>query len=293
MAVNKGTLRIAAAQIETTLGDVAANLRKHREWIERARAAAVDVLVFPELSLTGYSLREAARGLAMSREAASVREIAEAAGAMTVIFGFVERAAGDRLFNSALTVRDGRILSVHRKINLPGYGRLDENRWFAAGARIDTFVLGPGWTAATLICADLWNPALVHIAACRGADLLIAPVSSAVETVQGFDNTRGWTIVLDFYALMYGLPTVMANRTGREGELTFWGRSRIVNAAGQTVTLGGDGEALVVANTSKADVERARMRLPTIRDSTPDLVRAELDRWAGTPRGRAEGILTP
>jgi predicted amidohydrolase len=192
-----------------------------------------------------------------------------------------------------MTVRDGRILSVHRKINLPGYGRLEENRWFAAGERMDTFPLAPGWTAAVMICADLWNPALVHIAACRGADLLIAPVSSAIDAVEGFDNPRGWATTLDFYAMMYGLPTIMANRSGHENDLSFWGGSRVVDAAGQTTACSGDSEALVLADVCRADVDRARARLPTVRDSMPDLVRAELDRWAGSPRTRPERMMAP
>jgi N-carbamoylputrescine amidase len=282
----KAFLRVAAAQIETTLGDVAANLRKHRAWIDRARAADIDVLVFPELSLTGYSLRDGARAVALPREAASIREIAQAAGPMAVTLGFVEFAEGGQLFNTVMTVRGDGILSVHRKVNLPGYGRLDEDRWFAAGGRVETFDLAPGWTAAALVCADLWNPALVHIAACRGADLLIAPVSSALEAVEGFDNPSGWTTALDFYAMMYGLPTVMANRVGREDDLTFWGGSCVVDAFGQTIARGSNAEALVTAEIARADVDSARTRLPTVRDSNPALVHAELARWLDTTETR-------
>lgn len=276
MAAERATLRVAAAQIETALGDVAANLRKHLDWIERARAEHVDVLLFPELSLTGYSLRERVRDVAASAQA--LLDLGRAAGPMTVTVGFVERAGTD-LFNSTLTLRDSGVVAVHRKLNLPGYGRLDEARWFAVGTRVDTFALAPGWSAASLICADLWNPALVHIAACRGADLLLAPISSALEAVEGFDNPSGWTKALDFYAMMYGLPIVMANRVGREGDLTFWGGSRILDADGRMIAEAGGAEALVIADVAKADVSAARTRLPTIRDSNPALVHAELGRW--------------
>lgn len=289
MAAERTTLRVAAAQIETVLGDVAANLRKHLDWIERARAARVDVLLFPELSLTGYSLGNRARGAAVA--GSSLLDIGRATGAMTVTVGIVERDGSD-LFNSALTVRDGRSLAVHRKLNLPGYGRLEETRWFAPGSRIDTFAPAPGWSAASLICADLWNPALVHIAACRGADLLLAPISSALEAVEGFDNPEGWTKTLDFYAMMYGMPIVMANRVGSEGDLTFWGGSRILDAAGRTLAESGSGEALVIADLVKADIGTARARLPTIRDSNPALVHAELGRWLDIRETRWQAKVT-
>lgn len=280
MAAGTSTLRVAAAQIETALGEVATNVRKHLDWIDRAHADAVDLLVFPELSLTGYGLRERAADVALAPDAAAMAELIAAAGAMTVTFGFVERGEDGRLHNAAMTAAGGRILSTHRKLNLPGYGRLEENRWFAAGGRIDTFAPAPGWTAACMICADLWNPALPHIVACRGADLLLAPVSSAIEAVgDGFDNPEGWTKALDFYAMMYGLPTVMANRVGCEGDFTFWGGSRVLDAAGRTVAAADDREALVVADLARKDVDGARARLPTVRDSNPALVHAELGRW--------------
>lgn len=278
MAAEKASLRLGIAQIETTLGDVGANLHKHRDWIERAHDAAADVLLFPELSLTGYSLRGGARDVAMSISSAPVHELARAAGAMLVTFGFVE-FGDDGLFNAAVAVRDGRIQSVHRKINLPGYGRLEEDRWFTSGDNVGSFALTPGWTAASLICADVWNPALVHIAACRGADLLLVPVSSAIEAIQGFDNPGGWKTTLDFYAMMYGLPVLMTNRVGREGDLTFWGGSRVLDACGRTIARAADDEALVVAEIARSDIKEARDRLPTVRDSKPALVQAELARW--------------
>src|SRR3546814_15048977 len=77
-------------------------------------------------------------------------------------------------------VRDGRLLFVHRKLNLPTYGQMDEGKVFAGGRYVETFrVTGP-WYAGVLICADLWNPALVHLAMLHGASVLLAPVNSAV-----------------------------------------------------------------------------------------------------------------
>ena len=89
-------LKVAAAQIETALGDVAANLRKHMDMIARARAVSADVLVFPELSLTGYALGATAGDMALRADDAVMREIARAAGPMAVTLGYVEAADGGR-----------------------------------------------------------------------------------------------------------------------------------------------------------------------------------------------------
>lgn len=275
-------LKVSVAQIETVLGDVAANLHKHLDIIGRARAASVDILLFPELSLTGYGLGPRASEVAMRADDPALDAIARAAGSMAVTVGYVEAGTDmGRPYNAAVTLGGGRVLYNHRKINLPGYGRLEEPKWFAGGERVEPFEIAPGWRACTLVCADLWNPALVHIAACRGASLLLVPISSAIEAVgEGFDNPRGWQIALDFYAMMYGLPILMANRIGREGEFTSWGGSRILDPFGRTIAEAAPCDDLVIAELSLDDVERSRRRLPTIRDANPALIRAEFDRLA-------------
>jgi predicted amidohydrolase len=280
MTATQPGLAVAVAQIETVLGDVTANLDKHLDVIAEARAASVDVLVFPELSLTGYSLDVRARDIALHADDRLFHKIAQAGGPMAVTVGYVE-SGPVRPYNAAMTVRDGRALANHRKLNLPGYGRLEEPKWFGGGEALDCFEIAPGWRAATLICADLWNPALVHVAACAGASLLLVPISSAHEAVgEGFSNPHGWQVALDFYSMMYGLPILMANRVGREGALTFWGGSRILDGFGRVVASAAGAECLVVGRLRSADVEKARGLLPTVRDSDPALVRALFDRLA-------------
>ena len=133
-----------------------------------------------------------------------------------------------------------------------------------------------------MICADLWNPALVHLAAMQEATLLLAPISSALEAVGAdFDNPGGWDITLRFHAMTYGLPVAMANRVGREGELSFWGGSRILDPFGHTLAqASGTGEEVVRARVDFDDVRRARYALPTVRDANLPLVRREIDRIA-------------
>src|SRR5689334_12944631 len=151
------TLAVGAAQIATTLGDVAANLRKHLDVIGDARAADVRVLVFPELSLTGHGAGADTLRLALSRDDPMIAEIAAASGPMCTVFGLIEEAAGGRFFNTAIAVRDGGIVAVHRKINLATYGRLDDGKHFGVGTSVRTFDVAAGWHANVLICADLWN----------------------------------------------------------------------------------------------------------------------------------------
>lgn len=273
------TLRVAAAQIACRPGDIAANLALHHAAIEEARRSRVDALVFPELSLTDYETAPNARLLARTQDCAELRGLAESAGEMVLSVGFIEREAG-RVYNAQALLHDGRVLHVHRKANLAGYGALEEDRHYTPGARIEPTPIGRGWSAATLICADTWNPALPWLAALQGANLLLVPVASALDAVgENFDNPAGWEVNLRHTALTYGLPVVMANHCGTRGGLRFWGGSRILDAFGREMARAGVEPAVVVAEIDSLHGERARARLPTVRDATPGLVHVELARW--------------
>ena len=273
-------LRVAVAQIESRLGDLEANLRKHLDVIDAARAAGVEVLLFPELSLTGHSAGGDALALAVDRDDRIVAQIARASGEMVSVIGLIEERAGAQFYNTAIAVRRADVIFVHRKLNLATYGRLDDGKHFAAGRHVETFALDARWRASIMICADTWNPALVHLAAMQGATLLLAPVSSALEAVGAeFDNPHGWDVNLMFYALTYGMPVMMANRVGTEHDLRFWGGSRILDPFGRTLARAtGDGEALVHAALDFDGVRRARYLLPTLRDANLPLVERELAR---------------
>lgn len=283
------SLRVAAAQIDPTEADIAQNLQKHYEFIDAARAQDVDMLVFPELSLTGYQLKSRTPDLAITRDDHRLLEIAERAGDMTVVAGFVEEGYAAQFHNSAAALRNGRVDFIHRKLNLASYGNLEEAKYFARGRYVDVFDHDPPWTAAIFVCADAWNPGLIHLAALYGATVLAVPIASSREAVGlDFSNPDGWSTALAFYGMMYGMPIVMANHCGTRDGVTYWGGSRIVDPHGETLALGGAGEELVVADISYASVRHARFQLPTVRDSNLDLIHREVERLnnrIGVPRG--------
>ena len=273
-------MKVAVAQIASVLGDLEANLRKHLDVVDAARAAGVEVLLFPEMSLTGHGAGPRTLELAIGPEHRIVTDLARASGAMCTIFGAIEEAAAAQFYNTAFAVRDGTVAFIHRKINLATYGRLEDGKHFAAGRHVETLELRPDWRAALMICADTWNPALVHLAALQGATLLLAPISSAIEAVGGqFDNPQGWDVNLRFYALTYAMPVLMANRVGTEDDMTFWGGSRILDPFGHTLASAvGRGEELVRAQLDFDHVRRARYLLPTVRDANLPLLQREIAR---------------
>lgn len=273
-------LKVAVAQIEPALGDVAANKDKHLYHIAKAREAGAELLLFPELSLTGYSVGARAVDLALARDHPVIEELAEATHGMWTVLGFIEEGVAAQFHNSAITLRDGHVEFIHRKINLASYGHLEEDKHFAEGRYVETLPLaGTPWRAATMICADLWNPALVHLTTLHGATLLLVPTASAEDAVSGeFSNPAGWRIALEFYAMIYGMPLVLANLSADEGDLRFWGGSRILDAHGRVVAEAGGGEEMITAELDYAQVKTARFQLPTVRDSNLDLVHREVGR---------------
>lgn len=277
------TLTVAAAQIESHLGDLDANLDKHLAVIDEARAAGVDVLLFPELSLTGHGAGREVLRLSLRRDAPQLQRLAEASGDMVSIVGIMEEGPAAQFYNTAIALSTAGQPFLHRKINLATYGRLEEGKHFASGRYIDTWNLRDPWRASVLICADLWNPGLVNLVALHGCTVLFAPISSAIEAVgDAFDNPAGWHLNVRFYGMTYGLPLIMANRVGTEGELRFWGGSCVVDAFGRIVAEAeGDREMLVRTEIDYEDIRQARYLLPTVRDSNLALIVRESQRLEG------------
>lgn len=272
-------MRIGAAQFGSVSGDLDANFAEHERWIADATRNGVELLVFPELSLVGHFGGERLLDVAMRRDDPRLLELSRKAGDMTLILGFIEEGPAAQFYNAAGVYRGGKLLYIHRKINLPSYGRLIETKYYAQGRFVDTHDVGGDWRMGLLICADLWNPALTNLAFLHGATLLISPVSSGLEAVgDGFDNPAGWAATMHFYSMMYGAPSVMVNRVGPEGDLTFWGGSRILDPFGKPLAVAGDAPELIVADLDYAQVRKARALLPTVRDSNISLVARETDR---------------
>lgn len=276
-----GFLRVAIAQIETTLGDVEANIDKHLKFIRMARAERAELLVFPEMSLTGHAAGPMALKVALMRSDPVMKPLFEESGDMLTTFGLIEEGPAAQFYNTAFTVSAAGLLHIHRKINLATYGALEDGKHFAGGRYVETFSAGSdqSWRCATLICNDYWNPALVYLSVLHGATLLLSPISSGLEAVYGgFDNPASWNKAVEFYSMVYGMPIALANRVGLEDGLNFWGGSRLIDPYGKDIARAGEDEELIVGDLDYAQVRQARYHLPSARDSNLALIAREIRR---------------
>lgn len=270
-------LQVGIAQIAPELMNIEANVEKHIDYIRKAAKEGVELLVFPELSLTGYHFDETFPDIAISAKDDVLTRIAQAAPEMRVIVGFVEESNASLLYNSAAVLQHGKVAFIHRKVNLPTYGDLVEDKWFSEGRTINTFEVAD-WQAGLLLCADMWNPGLVNLLALHGAKMLIAPINSANDSVK-FDNPSNWRRTVSFYSFMYGMPIILANRVGEEGGRCFWGGSCIYDPYGNVIVSSEtDEEELITGVIRWAQVKRARFDLPTLRDANFSLMLREMRR---------------
>ncbi|WP_251978451.1 nitrilase-related carbon-nitrogen hydrolase [Salinicola avicenniae] len=274
MQATRPPLHVGAVQLNSTLGEIERNTEAHRQWIAEARRRDIELLVFPELSLTGYALGLSTPRVACARNDPRLVDLASSTGEMQVMVGFVEAAGPGEYYNAMAILQHGRVVDVHRKLNLPTYGGLEEGKWFHRGRHLTPTRPRQDWCATTLICADLWNPALVHAALLARPDILCAPINSASHIVsQGFSNEENWPLNLRFYAMTYGTPVIMANRFGPEGEHHFWGGSQILGPRGERLAEAAAGETLIDAELDPQAIEIARFELPTLRDADTPLIR--------------------
>jgi NAD+ synthase (glutamine-hydrolysing) len=225
------SLRIALAQINLFVGDVAGNTKRIIDAAADARERLkADLVLFPELSLCGYPPEDLLfhKGLRRQVSAALERVRTEVTGP-AVMVGYPEYA-DDAIYNAAAVLRDGEILANYRKQELPNYRVFDEKRYFKHGQETRIVELN-GIKVALLICEDIWEPGPARAAKASGAELLVIINGSPYSLHY---QERRESVVRD-RVLDCGLPVVYCNLLGGQDELVFDGGSFVMNASGEVV----------------------------------------------------------
>lgn len=280
-------IRVAIAQINPRLGDFQANLTLYEEKIRQGIKERADLLVFPELSLTGYYLRDMVPNVALSEGSPEMKRLKKLSRDISFVAGLVEESADHRFFNSAFYFEDGAVRHVHRKVYLPTYGMFDEQRYFARGDRVRAFDCKFG-RLAMLICEDLWHPSTIYLAALDGALVVLCPSSSPLRGIvdgqSQDDNARYWEMINRFNAETFSLFMIYGNRVGFEDGVGFWGGSEIVDPFGQRIAKANYyDDAFLVGEIALESVRRKRTMAPLLRDEDLDLTINELMRIRGRP----------
>ncbi len=169
---------IAVAQIDCVLGDVKKNVSKHLQFIQRAKEGGAGIIVFPELSLSGYSIKDLNWEVVLRKENQKLLQpLMEASGDISILVGSVEESEMFGIHNSALLIEHGSVKTVHRKVYPPTYGMFEELRYFSPGKSVSAFDCSVG-RIGVLICEDLWHLPLPYLLAQDGATVIIGMSAS-------------------------------------------------------------------------------------------------------------------
>src|SRR3954470_2841767 len=288
------SLRIALAQVAPKLGALDDNLQRHHELLDEARAKAANLVVFPELGLTGYQLQDLASEVAMRLDDRRLASLTAATEGLSAVVSFVEESADHRLFIAAALLEDGEIAHVHRKLFLPTYGLFDERRFFGAGDLLRAVPSRLGVGVGIGICEDFWHLPVPQLLALDGAQILVNVSSSpgrdlAATHEVGLGTATSWRTLMRTYAQLTTSFVVFCNRVGVDESISFWGGSEVIAPTGATVASAPlFDEGLFYADVDLADVRRERIALPLLRDERPELVAREWRRRIAERAGLAE-----
>ncbi len=304
-------MKVGVYQTDPILLNVKANLEEVIEKTKAAKAKGVDLSVFPELSLTGYFVRERYHEAALRMDSREIQQLAGATKGTAAVVGFIEESQAMNFYNSALVAVDGEILFAYRKLNLPNYGVFEERKFFSGGKHVRVFKL-KGLTIAPFICNDLWHPSLPYLGITQKADIFLTLFNSSRGSMgTEFSNIESWTIINRFYSRVFGVYNLCANRVGCEifedqrasdagtkdvtdaqgddNPFRFWGGSEIINPFGQAIVTAAlfDPDA-IFADISRDLIRTKRIVLPYLRNDDPYFTHRELERILYKKRHRLQ-----
>ncbi len=281
MNKQKNIKSIAIAQIPSVLGEVDKNLEYHYRYIEKAIEEQCELVIFPELSLSGYSLKDAVYDVALSVDDQKLDQLKTYSRKIDIALGMVELSDRFEIFNSLVYFQNGRLLTRHRKVYLPTYGLFEEKRYFSAGNRIRAF--DANWERlGLLVCEDMWHPTSGIILAHDGAKIILvssAGVARGLDESDKPENVHTWEVLNRALAITTTSYIIFANRVGVEDGLMFWGGSEIIDPHGRVTNKASYfNEEFVKAEIDLLKLKHARINTTLLSDEKVDMLVDEFSR---------------
>ena len=265
----KQNFKVALAQISCKQGDKTENIRKIEENVTHAKTQGAKLVIFPELSLTGYTLRDQAYELAETIPGPSTSVLEEMAKKANVhiIIGMPELSEKTQstIYNTAVLVGPNGFIGKYRKMYLPTHSVFEEKRYFRPGYQTAAFDTKLGKIGLT-ICYDVFFPEVSRLTRLKGAQLIVCISASPAIRRAFFETLTAARAIENTAFLAY------VNLVGIEDGLQFWGGSRLIGPNGKAIVKAKyDKEDLVIGELDYADIKPMETFVPTLRDLRPEI----------------------
>lgn len=262
-------MRLALAQINPTVGDIAGNMARILKALSEAEAQGAGITLLPELSLTGYPPEDLLhKDHFVEENLMALEQVSGACGHIALV-GFVDRVE-DRLYNAVAVCGNNRVLQIHHKRELPNYGVFDERRYFTPGQTLALTELG-GTLLAPTICEDIWVPGIAAEAAEAGAQVLLNISASPFHAGKAAEREA----MLVQRARENSMWLAYCNAVGGQDELVFDGRSVVISPSGEVIARGAAfAEDLVIADFTPGAKLGASADMASVIDGDEEVYRA-------------------
>lgn len=279
---NFSFVRIAIAQITPHLGDVKKNFDLHLKYIKKAKKKKADLLIFPELSLTGYTLKDLIGEVALNPKKDSLfGELNAASRQISLIVGFVEEKEKGLFYNSVAFLSKGKILHIHRKVFLPTYGMFEEGKFFTQGRNFKTF-LTPYGKMGMMICYDFLHYGASYLLFAGGSEIIIVPSAApgrGLSDKECYETSRMWELMGSAISRFSSAFLIYCNRVGFEDGKHFAGGSFIYNPMGELIAQASYlDQDFLIQKINLADIREARKKWPYKKDDRPEIILESLKR---------------
>ncbi len=265
----KQKFKVALAQISCKRGDKKANIQKIAEYTEKAKQQDAELVVFPELSLTGYTLRDELYELAEKIPGPSTTAIEKIAQKTKVhiVFGMPELSGKTQatIYNTAVLIGPKGLVGKYQKMYLPTHSVFEEKRYFRPGYLVGAFETELG-KLGLIICYDIFFPEVSRLTRLEGAQLIICPSASPAVRRTFFETLTVARAIENTSFLAY------VNLVGVEDGLQFWGGSRLIGPNGKVIVQAKyDEEDLALGEVNYTDIRHVETFVPTLKDLRPEL----------------------
>ncbi|MFB0564661.1 MAG: nitrilase-related carbon-nitrogen hydrolase [Candidatus Aminicenantaceae bacterium] len=275
-------MKIAIVQISPFLGDIKKNFELHLEYTEKAKKKKADLVIFPELSLTGYTLKDIVEEVALIPEKDRYfKELKTLSREISIIFGFVEEKENGLFFNSAAFLSKGKVIHIHRKVFLPTYGMFEEGKFFAQGKNFKTFDTPFGKTGM-MICRDFLSYGACYLLFAGDSEIIIiisAAPGRGVTGKEAYETSRMWELMGEAISRFSTAFVIYCNRVGFEDGKAFAGGSYIYNPWGKLSAKASYlDKDFLFQEIDLDEIRRARKRWSFKRDDKPEIILEALKR---------------